>query len=300
MKKISLTFIFVLSLAAVAFGQLSLPRDSQRQEIAQNVGDARVSIVYHRPNAKGRKIWGCEAKELIPPANNLYDCLVPYGQVWRTGANENTTIEFSRDVNVNGQPLPAGKYGFHAIPGKDEWVLIFSKDNDKWGSFAYDEKRDALRVRVKPSKSEMRESLSYDFENVSASGGKIVLRWEKIAVPFAFDIGDVFGRNLSLVREAIKNRKADDFRPFNQGASYIYTFRLKNNYAEAIGWLDESIRAGETFGNLQMKARILAEMGRHDEAVAAGEKAVQVGKAAKPPANSAELERLLSQWKTKK
>lgn len=300
MKKLFLLPALFLFTGLSVFAQLTLPRDSQRQEIAQTVGDAKVSVVYHRPNVKARKIWGCETNDVVPKSNNLYPCLVPYGQVWRTGANENTTIEFSRDVTVNGQPLPAGKYGFHAIPGKAEWILIFSKDNDKWGSFSYDEKKDALRVKVKPVKAEMHETLAYDFENITATSGQVVLHWEKIAVPFTFDIGDVSGRNLTMIREAIKNRKADDFRPLNQGASYIYTFRIKNNYEEALGWLDESIKARETFGNLQIKARILAEMGKTAEAVAAGEKAVQIGKAANPPANSAEFEKMLAEWKAKK
>ena len=300
MKKFSIVVIFMLIFSICAFGQLTLPRDSQRQEISQTVGDAKVTLVFHRPNAKARKIFGCETKDVIPVANNLYPCLVPYGQVWRTGANENTTIEFSREVTINGQTLPAGKYGFHTIPNKDEWILIFSRDNDKWGSFSYNEKNDALRVRVKPVKSEMEETFSMDFSDITATTGKIVLRWEKIAVPFTLDIGDVFGRNLTLIREAIKNRKSDDVRPLNQGAGYVYTFRLKNNYDEAIGWLDESNKARETFGNPQTKARILAEMGRTTDAIAAGEKAVQVGKTATPPANSAELEKLLVEWKAKK
>jgi len=299
-KNFGLLTAFIFALNVGIFAQLTLPRESTGATVAQNIGDTRITIVYHRPNTKGRKIWGCETKDVVPVANNLYNCLVPYGQVWRTGANENTTIEFSRDVNINGQALPAGKYGFHAIPGKTEWILIFSKENDKWGSFSYDEKKDALRVRVKPAKAEMQETLLYDFENITPSSGKIVLRWEKIAVPFTVDIGDIFGRNLTLIREAVKNRKADDFRPLNQGAGYIYTFRLKNNYQEALGWLDESIKARETFGNLQMKARILAETGKTAEAIAAGEKAVQIGKAATPPVNSAEFEKILSGWKARK
>ncbi len=299
MKKFSLVIIAVFVLNIGIFAQLTLPRDSQRQELSQTVGDTRISIVYHRPNTKGRKIWGCSTTDVVPKANNLYPCLVPNGQVWRTGANENTTIEFSRDVMINGQALAAGKYGFHAIPNKNEWILIFSKANDQWGSFTYDEKKDALRVKVKPVKSAMQETLSYDFQNITSSTGQIVLRWEKIAVPFTFDIGDINGRILTQVREAIKNRKSDDFRPLNQGAGYIYTFRLKNNYDEALGWLEESIKGRETYGNLQTKARILAEMGKYAEAIATGEKALQIGKAANPPATTAELEKLLGEWKLK-
>jgi tetratricopeptide (TPR) repeat protein len=299
-KKIGLLFAFIFVLNACVFAQLTLPRDSQRQEIAQTVGDTRIAVVYHRPNVKARKIWGCETKDVVPLANNLYPCLVPYGQVWRTGANENTTIEFSRDVSINGQPLPAGKYGFHAIPGKTEWILIFSKDNNKWGSFSYDEKQDALRVKVSPAKAEMQETLSYDFQNVTPTTAKIAIRWEKIVVPFTVDVGDVFGRNLTLLREAIKNRKAEDARPLNQGAGYIYTFRLKNNYEEALQWLDESIKTGETFGNLQSKARILAEMGKKAEAITTAEKALQVAKKSNLSVNTAELEKLLAEWKAKK
>lgn len=295
-----LVSIIVFGFASVGFGQLSLPRESQRQEIAQTVGDAKVSIVYHRPNTKARKIWGCETKDVIPIANNLYPCLVPNGQVWRAGANENTTIEFTKDVAINGQALPAGKYGFHIIPSKADWTLIFSKDNDKGGSFAYDEKRDALRVTVRPVKAPMQETLLYEFEDVTANSTRVNLRWEKIAVPFTVDIGDIHARMLSAIRDAIKNRKSDDFRAFNQGANYVRTFKLKDNYDEALGWLDKSIKARETFGNLSIKARILAEMGKTAEAIPLGEKAVQLGKAANPPANTAELEKILTDWKTKK
>jgi len=296
------TAVIVLSFAVAGFAQVTLPRESQRQEIAQTVGDGKVSIVYHRPNTKGRKIWGCETTDAIPIANNLYPCLVPYGQVWRTGANENTTIEFSRDVNINGKPLPAGKYGFHIIPGHTDWTLIFSKDNDKWGSFTYDDKKDALRVMVKPDKASMEETLTYEFDDVTANSTRVNLRWEKIAIPFTVDVGDIHGRSLQAIRDAIKNRKSDDFRPLNQGANYVRTFKLKANYDEALGWVDSSIQAKETIGNLNIKAGLLAEMGRFDEAVTLGEKALVMAKALTPanPGAVAGLEDSLKKWKSKR
>lgn len=298
MKKLFYLTILTLICGVAASAQLTLPRDSQKQEIAQTVGDTKISIVYHRPNTKGRgNIFGCTSTDVVPIGGKSYDCLVPYGQVWRTGANENTVFEVSRDVTVNGQNLPAGKYGFHAIPNKDEWILIFNKVNNEWGSYKYDDKQDQLRVKVKPVKSDLQETLSYDFQNVTADASQVVLRWEKIAVPFTVNIGDVNGRVLAQVREAIKNRKPDDVRPFNQGANYVWTFRVKNSYEEAVGWLDESIKAKETFGNLQTKARILAEMGKKPEAIAAAEKAVQIGKSATPAANTADLEKTLAEWK---
>jgi len=296
------TALFVLCSSLVGFAQLSVPRESQRQEIAQTVGDGKVSIVYHRPNTKARQIWGCETKDFIPIANNLYPCVVPNNQVWRAGANENTTIEFSRDVNVNGQPIPAGKYGFHIIPNKTDWVLIFNKENDKWGSYTYDDKKDALRVTVRPVKAPMQETLVYEFEDVTANSTRVNLRWEKIAVPFTVDVGDIHGRVLASIREAITNRKSDDFRPLNAGANYVRTFKLKANYDEALGWIDTSIQAKEGVGNLNTKAKLLAELGRFDEAVALGAKALEMAKALTPPNAGAvaEIEESLKKWKAKK
>lgn len=300
MKKTLLILFFILSLSLSVFAQLTLPRDSQRQEIVQTVGDTKISVVYHRPNTKGRALWGCQAKDVVPKANYQDPCLVPYGQVWRTGANENTTFEVSRDVTIEGQPLPAGKYGLHTIPNRDEWIIIFSKDNDDWGSFSYDEKKDALRVKVKPQTAEFQETMSLGFGDVGQNTAKLVLRWEKIAVPFTVNVGDVSGRTLAVIREAIANRKPDDFRPINQGAGYVLSFKVKGSYEEAVGWLDTSIKARETFGNLSTKARILAEMGKIKEAIEAGEKAVAVGKAATPPANTADFEKTLAEWKARK
>jgi hypothetical protein len=293
----------VLSFVGAGVAQVAVPRESQRQEIAQTVGDAKISIVYHRPNTKARKLWGCDAKNLVPVTNYEEPCIVPYGQVWRAGANENTTIDFSRDVAINGQPLPAGKYGFHIIPGKVDWILIFSKDNDKWGSFTYDEKRDALRVKVKPEKAEMHETLTFDFEDVTARTAKVALRWEKVSIPFTVDIGDIHGRVLAAFRDAIRDRKADDYRPFGQATNYVRTFKLKANYDEALGWIDTSIKAKETQGNLNTKALLLAEMGRFDEAVALGEKALALAKSSTPPASPAQiagLEDSIKRWKAKK
>lgn len=301
MKKPIFILFFILSLSLGAFAQqLTLPRESQRQEIAQTVGDTRISIVYHRPNVKARKVWGCQTNDVLPKGGVTYPCIVPYGQVWRTGANENTTFEVSRDVTVNGQPLPAGKYGLHTIPNQNEWIIIFSRDNDDWGSYTYDEKKDALRVRAKPQAGDFRETMSLGFGNVTANSTEVLIEWEKIRVPFTVSVGDVSGRTLATIREAIANRKPDDVRPLNQGASFVLNSRLSGNYEEAVGWLDASIKTAETFPNLSTKARILAEMGRIKEAVQTGERAVAVGKAATPPANTADFEKTLAEWKTRK
>src|SRR5947209_15776697 len=149
--------------------ELNIARVSQWGTVEQRVGLTDITIVYHRPEVGGREIWGKT---------------VPFGKVWRAGANENTTITFSDDVSVEGKPLAAGTYGLHTIPDKDQWAIIFSKNSTSWGSFSYDEKEDALRVIVKPHAAEAFEQLTYTFEDVKPESAVATLRWETLAVPF--------------------------------------------------------------------------------------------------------------------
>src|SRR5579863_579968 len=130
---------------------LDLPRASQHAVIMQRIGITDITINYHGPLVKGRTIWGK---------------VVPYGEVWRAGANENTTIKFADAVTIEGKPLDKGTYGLHMIPGQNEWTVIFSKQHTAWGSFTYKESEDALRVTVKPQASEFHEALTYDFNDV--------------------------------------------------------------------------------------------------------------------------------------
>lgn len=279
----SVAMLFIAS--TFALGQISLPRQSQREKVELSIGDTQVSVSYSRPNARGRKIWGG---------------LVPFGEVWRAGADENTTLEFSRDVTINGKQLAAGKYGFHVLPAEKEAVLIFSKDNDKWGSFTYKPENDALRVSVAVGAGAFSESLSYSFANVSVSSVEVVLSWENVRIPFTVDIGDVHGRSISAIRDAISKRAEGDIRPYTQGASYVLGFQLKPHYSEAVSWLDEAMKARETFQLLSNKARILAADGKISDAIATGEKAVALGKSSTPPANTADFERFLAGLKAQR
>ncbi len=285
-RTLYLVGILTLIFCADAFGQLNLPRESQRAEVAQTVGDTRISLVYHRPNAKGRKVWGE---------------LVPYGQVWRTGANENTTFETSNDVKINGQTLPAGKYGLHTIPNQNEWTIIFSKVNNEWGSFKYDVKQDALRVTAKPlAATDFRETLWIGLENIKANTADVVIAWENARVPFMIDVGDVLGRTLTQIRQEMVKLKADDFKKPIDAASYIYGQKMTANYPEAIGWLDASLKVKETGNALGLKAYLLAETGKKAEAIATAERAITVAKAANPKANTTQLEKRLAEWKGRK
>jgi len=151
-------------------------RASLKAGVSQTLGEStKVSVVYGRPGVKGRTIWGG---------------LVPYGEVWRTGANENTTISFSGKVLVEGQPLTAGTYGLHTIPGESEWIVIFSKNSTAWGSFSYQESEDALRVTVKPQQGEVfTEWLRFSFPQLTPgadkaiTAGQLTLQWGDVQVP---------------------------------------------------------------------------------------------------------------------
>lgn len=285
MKKINLIAFLILTFSVGAFAQISFPRESQRQEIIQLVGDTRIAVVYARPNVKDREVWGK---------------IVPYGEVWRTGANENTTFETSGDLKIAGQTLPKGKYGLHTIPGKDEWTVIFNKVNNEWGSFKYDQKQDALRILVKADKGDDLETMRISFENVKINSADIVIAWEKVRVPFTVDVGDVIGRTLADIRTQLATAKPDDFRTPAQAAGWVLNSKMVANYEEALKWIDNSIKAKSSFGNLTTKARLLAGLNRKDEAIAVGERAVKSGKAATPAADTADLEKMIEEWKTTK
>lgn len=159
-----MAFCLLLSVASCAQNDPA-KRPSPAATASGQIGDATVTVMYSSPAVKGRTIWGD---------------LVPYGEVWRAGANEATTVEFSKDVTVEGQPLAAGKYSFYAMPGEDEWTVIFNKATGQWGT-KYNEQEDAVRVQVKPVKSaDMHEQLTY---KVNDNG--LVLQWENLEVPIA-------------------------------------------------------------------------------------------------------------------
>ena len=192
MKRFGLTIGLVLVLALV----LAVPSPTLAQEakvpaslkasVTQRLGtDCDITIDYSRPGVKGRKIWGGLVPYGMSPGNE-YSKNKPYP--WRAGANQNTTIEFKKDVLVEGKPLPAGKYGVHMIPGEKDWVIIFSKNNAAWGSFTYNEAEDALRVTVKPVKAPHEEWLIFGFDDLAGTSATAYLHWEQLKVPFKIQV----------------------------------------------------------------------------------------------------------------
>jgi len=227
--------------------ELNIPRVSQRASVTQRVGLTDITITYHVPMVGGREIFGK---------------VVPYGQVWRAGANENTTITFAGDVTVEGKPLAAGTYGLHVIPDKDQWTIIFSKNSTSWGSFSYKQDEDALRVTVKPHAAEFREDLAYTFDDTKPDSTDATLRWDKTAVPFRIGV-DVKASVLRSIKNELRSVGGFTWAGFDEAANWC----LDNNYEldQAIKWEDQSIQAEERFENWETKSRILAAMGKNDE-----------------------------------
>ncbi|MGH9368901.1 MAG: DUF2911 domain-containing protein [Thermoanaerobaculia bacterium] len=236
---------------------MDLPLASQHAVVLQRVGLTDLKIDYHRPLVGGRKIWGE---------------LVPWGQVWRAGANENTVIEFSDPVTVEGQALPKGAYGLHMLPTEGSWTVVFSKNATSWGSFSYDEKEDALRVTVKPAPAEMHEALTYDFDDLKPDSVVVTMRWEKLAVPFkvAVNVPEI---TLASIRDQLRSVPGLTWAGWNDAA--IYCLENKTNYEEAAKWVDTSIQNEERFENLQTKSKLLRATGKGAEADAAMQQALE-------------------------
>lgn len=177
---------FLLTSPSSSLAQGDKIRPSLKASVTQRLGtDADITFDFSRPGVKGRVIWG----ELVPygmAPGNKYSKDKPYP--WRAGANENTTITTNRDLMIEGQKLAAGKYGIHMIPSEKDWVVIFSKKNEEWGSFSYDSTHDALRVTVTPVEAPHQEWLMYGFDDLAGTSATAFLHWEKIKVPFKVEL----------------------------------------------------------------------------------------------------------------
>jgi len=261
MRKLWFMTLVVLatSCAMAAWAQsalLDIPRDSQHSVLTQRIGITDITINYHRPQVKGRTIWGK---------------VVPYGQVWRAGANENTTIKFTDAVSIEGKPLDKGIYGLHMIPNENEWTVIFSKVHTAWGSFTYNEAEDALRVTVKPQATEMHEVLTFDFNDVKKDSAVATLYWEKVAVPFKVSV-DVN----SIVKASLPNQLQGlaqyTWEGWDDAANYLLA--QKYDLDEALKYEETSIRTEPRFDNYMTKSQILDALGRKDEAATAKSQAL--------------------------
>jgi Protein of unknown function (DUF2911) len=288
-----LAVLCVLCFAAVASAQPTLPRPSQKASVMQRIGVTDVTITYSRPAVKNRQIWGdplpgqtadVKGEATLDDQNKRPKNapIVPWGHVWRTGANEATMFVVTDDVLINGQKLPAGSYSLHTIPTKDEWTIVFNGTANQWGSFDYDPAKDTLRVKAKPQwMNTSEEYLSYSFDPVTDDSAQVNIRWEKISVPFTVKVPDVNALTLLKLKAAVDGAKPDDWRTAYQAAVYALNNKDAADDGQGMMWLDQSIKVKETFQNLSFKASALYKAGKKDEAFALADQAIQRGKADK-------------------
>ncbi|HNI10726.1 MAG TPA: DUF2911 domain-containing protein [bacterium] len=269
--------LFLAAAFSLNAQQISTPRPSPRATVSQTVGVTEMTVSYHRPGVKGRTIWGE---------------LVPYGQVWRAGANESTTISFSDDVTIEGQKIPAGLYGIQMIPEANEWIVILTKDAKLWGSFNYKPENDAVRIKVKPTSAEMIERLRYSFEDVNDNSTVLTMQWEKLKVAFKIETDTP---NLTFT----KARAAMNWSGLMQAAAYCLD--NNTNLDEGMRWIDLSIGMNENYYNLRTKAQFVDKTGKRADAIKVMERAMELSKKMpSPPFDIKRMEEVLNEWKKKK
>ena len=222
----SLIAAIALLLAGLASAQqLTLPPDGDNQHstVTQNLGLVSVTIDYHSPDV--------HAPDGKDRRGNIWGKLVPYGVIdeafgtcsqcpWRAGANENTTFTVSHDVKIEGQPLPAGKYGLQMIAGPEEWTIIFSKNNHSWGHYYYDPAEDQLRVKVKPQKSEYHEWLTYEFTDRDLDHATAALKWEDLEVPWNINVDNMTDLYIAALRQDLRMEAGFQWEGWERAARY--------------------------------------------------------------------------------
>lgn len=285
MKNLIIAFFLFLASLSSAFAQLRLPQASPKAQVSQTIGLTQISLSYHTPGVKGREVWGK---------------LVPYGKVWRSGANNATLITFSDSVKVNGKSLQAGTYSLFTLPeAEDKWWMIFNKDTTLWGTDGYKPEKDALRVLVTPQASPiLMENLQYSFTNIKTTTATLNLAWEKLVLPVTIEV-EVFQKALSNIQEDLSKAPNDDWAIFAQAAHYL----IQNNtrHELALAWINKSLQIKENFYNSWLKAQLLAQKDEYQEAVNLTRKAIKLGQNDIKNFSllSQEMERSLNEWKVK-
>lgn len=250
---------------------------NKKAMVGERIGITDVTIHYDRPGVKGRdgKIWGT----LIAPGYTDQGFGNTKQAPWRAGANENTTIEFSTPVQVEGQALPAGKYAFFVAYDANECTLIFSKNSNSWGSFFYNPAEDALRVKVKPVVSDKSvEWLKYEFTDEKPTSATVALQWEKLVIPFTVSV-DLNATQVASFRSELQTDKGFLWESWAQAAQWCAEH--DTNLDQALVWTDTAVSVNfggdRSFQAWSAKAQVLDKLGRGDEAAAVMKKALPYG-----------------------
>lgn len=257
----------------------TVPRVSPDAIVGQTIGLTEVRITYGRPSVRGRTIFGD---------------LVPFDEVWRTGANEATAISFSTPVRIEGKPLEAGTYGLFTIPGTDRWTIILNNEAEQWGAYNYDSQKDALRVEVEPESAPTQELMTFSFDNVTDSTATSALHWAETRVPF-----EISTNTTEVLRTRAEETlpQTDDWQLPLQYVNYA----LENDVLldEALRWVNRSIEIEERFVNLRMKAIVLATTAQFEAAINAANDAVSKAEGMEEtPDGLNELQSQIESWES--
>ena len=262
MKKLILSLSLAVCLMQVAEAQgLRTPAPSPATTIKQEFALSSVEVTYSRPAVRGRKVFGD---------------LVPFGKVWRTGANNATIITFGEDVTVGGKAVPAGKYGLLTIPGQSEWTVIISKQLDVTSPAAYKQDQDVARVTVPAQQLPVSiENFMILFDNIEASSMNLEIIWESTAVSIP-----VKAEIEQKIMTQIDNLMNKDNRPYFAAA--MYYMENGKDLNKALGWFDKAVEQSPNFYWVQyQRASCLAKLGKKQDAIAAANKSMELAKAAK-------------------
>jgi hypothetical protein len=243
---------------------VEFPAPSPACTLKQRVGLTDIEVVYSRPGVKNREIFGS---------------LVPYGQVWRTGANAATKITFSTAVKLNGHEVPAGTYGLFTIPEQNEWTIILNKDAAQWGAYQYKESDDVVRFKVPSAQiSEQIETFMIDFDHVSDESAMMYLLWDQTAVQIKIEV-DVASKLVPQIESVMASDAKD--KPYYPAALFYYDHNL--DLHKASQWVDAAITNREAHYVVYLKAEILAKLGDKEGAIAAAKHSSELAEKAHDP-----------------
>lgn len=283
MKNKARLLIFIalfLGFSEISAQQIQMPQASPAAQISQKVGLTDVSVEYSRPSMRGRKIFGE---------------LVPYGQVWRTGANAATVLTFSTEVKIEGKSLPAGSYALYSIPGKSTWTMILSRNTKLWGAVGYDASDDVIRFAVKPGKTGQKyETMEVNFVDISDTGASIALKWENTRVKFRIET-EVDEIVMAQIKELVIDKEPQNPGLYYQAANYYFTNSKDIN--QAYDWINKSVDADPKYWTMHLKAKIELALGMKKEAIESAQKSMEMSKEAKNPDYVGLNERLIKSIK---
>ncbi|HMZ90244.1 MAG TPA: DUF2911 domain-containing protein [Chitinophagales bacterium] len=283
MKKILTIGLLLITAATqkLSAQELELPQPSPWAQVSQKFGLAQATVTYSRPSMKGRTIFGS---------------LVPYGEMWRTGANKATELKLEGNVAINGQTLPAGAYSLFTIPGEKEWTVIINKNTELWGTGGYKQEEDAMRFQVKVQSHTSTESFTIGFSNIKDNSAVLEIYWETTMISFELT-NDFLEQGKTNITEAIAAAE-NTMSLYNDAAE----FYLDNNLdaKQALEWAKKSVAQRERYWNLFTLAKAYAKNGMNKEAIETAEKALTLSNEAKNTGFSQGIEKELNKWKSNK